>query len=199
MYPYKPLRIGLFGGSFNPPHLGHNYLAKYAIKKLKLDWLIFIPAYQSVEKPKNIYASAADRLQMINLSFPKKKTIVSSFELNLQQAVESIITVKHFKNLFSSSDLYFLFGEDHCPTLHTWENIRELFSLASPVMFKRNKPFSLEKTLSYFEKLEISNVQILNNCYVPFSSSQFRTFGKKKFLHKNVQKYIKSKKLYLHT
>ncbi|AGX89224.1 nicotinate (nicotinamide) nucleotide adenylyltransferase [Mycoplasma parvum] len=197
MYKYKALKIGLFGGSFNPPHLGHIYLSKYAIKTLKLDYLILIPTFQSVDKDKNIYADSQDRLNMLLLSIAGKKVIISSYELKLEKAIESIITVRHFKSLFPSAKLYFLFGEDHCSSLNTWKNIKELFSLTAPVIFRRTKNFSKEKILPYLTKLNILNTKFLNNPFFPISSSEFRRSRKKNLLHKDVYKYIENKKLYL--
>ncbi|AFO51712.1 nicotinate-nucleotide adenylyltransferase [Candidatus Mycoplasma haematolamae str. Purdue] len=193
MYPYRPLKIGLFGGSFNPPHEAHRLLAREAIKSLSLDLLIFIPAHKSVEKQELDYLEGNERKNMLSLIKPSK-SVISSFELDKREALESIVTVRYFREKFPDSQLYFLFGEDHVLTLPTWQDINEIFELAIPVVFKRDRT-----STEVYEKLDrslVEKLRYLDNKMYNHSSSSFRSSLNYKLLSKSVQRYIRERKLY---
>ncbi|AHC39877.1 nicotinate-nucleotide adenylyltransferase [Mycoplasma ovis str. Michigan] len=192
MYPYKKWRIGLFGGSFNPPHLAHTLLANFAIKKLKLDLLIFIPSFKSVEKLEQEYLDGEKRAYMLSLSKIKYLFVISNFELDLKEPVESVITVRHFKKKFPDDDLYFLIGADHCPTLNTWEGIEEIFHLTTPVIFKRKGSSAELSSVKHLDKKLLQKVIFLQNKCLPHSSTAIREQKKYRFLHKKVKKYLKN-------
>ncbi|CCE66669.1 nicotinate (nicotinamide) nucleotide adenylyltransferase [Candidatus Mycoplasma haematominutum] len=192
MYPYKKIRIGLFGGSFNPPHEAHMKLSNFAIKKLKLDFLIFIPTFQSVDKHKCSYLNGQERKYMLEISRNKKKTIISTFELSLQQPVQSIVTIRHFRNFFKDAELFFLLGDDHLSTLHTWENIDELVNLITVVILRRSTAVQLIKLHPELT----SKLLFLDNPIYIHSSSSVRENVDFTLLNKKVAQYLKDTKLF---
>jgi len=73
-------RIGIFGGTFNPPHIGHTRLAEHFVKELKLDRLLVIPTYQPPHKSADNLASGEDRINMCMLAF--RDAVISPIEMN---------------------------------------------------------------------------------------------------------------------
>lgn len=130
-----PLRIVLFGGSFDPIHLGHTTVASYAIKHLKAHQLILIPAARSPLKGQLPKASAEDRLNMIRLAitgYPDWS--VSDSELTRPQPSYTLDTVRYFRSIYGPYvHLYWLIGADCAAELPSWYRIEELLGLCTIV------------------------------------------------------------------
>ena len=127
------MRIGLFGGSFDPVHQGHLMVAQTALEELKLDQLHLIPAARSPFKSEPPVASDADRLQMLRAAAagqPKLK--IDLQELERQPPSYAIDTVRQKQTAFPQAQLYYLVGEDHLETLPKW---RDSSALAKAVTF----------------------------------------------------------------
>lgn len=179
-------RIGVFGGSFNPVHDGHISVAKYAIERLKLDELIFLPCYKSMDKLDLEYATPIQRVDMLLMVLPNKCSI-STYELDKFRTVESIETLRHFRDLYKEAELFFIFGEDCLETIDTWQEYKKLHDYARLVVFRRkgNKNISTKGL----------RVTLINNELWDYSSSSIRdknTLG----LDKRVEIYIRENKLY---
>ena len=110
-------RIAIFGGSFNPVTKAHLAIAQFTLNELKLDKLIFVPAYQSPFKKGQNLASGQDRIAMINLVL-KPKMCCSSFEIDRQGISYTIDTVKYFKNKYPEAELFWIIGTDHLSKLN---------------------------------------------------------------------------------
>ncbi|MFM8429776.1 MAG: nicotinate-nicotinamide nucleotide adenylyltransferase, partial [Holophagaceae bacterium] len=93
----KSQRIGIFGGSFNPPHLGHRRLAELALQHLNLHELRIIPTYTSPHK-ESYLASAAQRLRMVELNFHDldPRISISKVEIDRSEPSYTFQTLKHF-------------------------------------------------------------------------------------------------------
>lgn len=105
------MRIGILGGTFNPIHFGHIFPAREAVQKLKLDKIIFIPAYSPPHKPDEIILSAHHRINMINLAhedFPCFE--LSKIEIDRKGVSYSIDTINLLKEQWKS-DVFFLSWE----------------------------------------------------------------------------------------
>jgi nicotinate-nucleotide adenylyltransferase len=126
-------RIGLFGGSFDPVHIGHLLVAEAALEELSLDRLFFIPAAQSPFKPGTVPASASARLRMLRLALVgKTRCEIDEQEILRGGTSYTIETVRHYSARFPGAELFFLIGADHLPTLPKW---REAAELARSVQF----------------------------------------------------------------
>jgi len=132
------MKIGLFGGSFDPVHLGHLLVAQAAVEELGLDRLFFIPAAQSPFKPENPPAPAALRLRLLRLALAGK-TNYEIDELEIQRGGVSytVDTLRDFARRFPSAQLYYLVGEDHAPKLNQWCEPEELAGLAEFIAVPR--------------------------------------------------------------
>ena len=111
------MKIGLFGGSFNPIHKGHIKIAKLALENLNLDKIIFIPCQKNPFKKKMDYIDGKMRLEMIELVLEKNME-VSNLEISRQGLSYTIDTVKYFKNLYKDSELFLIIGSDNLQRLH---------------------------------------------------------------------------------
>lgn len=162
-------RIGLFGGSFDPVHLGHMLVARAACEELALDRLFFIPAAQSPFKPGSEPASAALRLRMLRLALAGR----SNYEIDEQEIQRggvsySIDTARAYAKLFSGAALFYLIGADHVPTLPKWREAEALAALVQFVVIPR--PGETPATLA-----PPFRIQILGGWPLKLSSSQVRT------------------------
>ena len=126
-------RIGLFGGSFDPVHLGHTMVARAALAEVELDRLFIIPAAQSPFKPEQSPAPAADRLAWLRLAFgDEPRCEIDAQEIERAGVSYSIDTVRDYEARFPEAELFYLIGADHVPTLPQW---REAAALADAVTF----------------------------------------------------------------
>jgi nicotinate-nucleotide adenylyltransferase len=121
------MRIGLFGGSFDPVHLGHLLVAQAAREEWKLDRIYFIPAAQSPFKPDRKLAAAEDRLRLLHLALAGR----SDSEIDAQEIARggvsyTIDTVREYRRRFPGVELYFLIGADHVPLLPKWRDAKDL-------------------------------------------------------------------------
>lgn len=131
-------RIGVFGGSFDPVHLGHLLVAQAACEQLGLEKLFFVPAAQSPFKPMTQPAPPEARLRLLRLALAGK----SNYEVDAQEIQRggisfSIDTVRHYARQFPGADLFYLIGADHVPTLPKWREADELGRLTRFVVIPR--------------------------------------------------------------
>lgn len=182
------MKIGIYGGSFNPIHIGHIEIARQAIKELNLDKLYFVPAYKSPFKSKIKYAPAEDRVNMINLVKPEG-TEISMFEINRKNISYTIDTISYFKQKFPHDELFLIIGSDNVGKLNKWKNIDEISTWAKIIVFKRDNNFSKENIKKY-------NCLLIKNALLDYASSWFRK-GYMKNVDDKVMKYIASHFLYI--
>jgi nicotinate-nucleotide adenylyltransferase len=131
-------KIGLFGGSFDPVHLGHLLMAQAAREELGLDRLFFIPAAQSPFKPDNKAAPNADRLRLLRLALAGKTWCeIDEQELQRGGVSYTIETVRDYAGRFAGARLFYLIGADHVQKLSSWREADELARLAEFVVVPR--------------------------------------------------------------
>ncbi len=132
------LRIGLFGGSFDPVHLGHLLVAHAAREELQLSRLFFIPAAQSPFKPESKPAPMEDRLRLLRLGLAGLDWCeIDQQELERGGVSYSIDTVESFVRRYPGSKLFYLIGADHVPLLPGWRRSQDLARLAEFVALPR--------------------------------------------------------------
>ena len=124
------MRIGLYGGSFNPVHLGHIGIAKRAIADLALDKLIVIPA--NVSPFKTEQPMPWDRVELVKAAFRDlEKTVVDLREIERGGTSYAIDTVRQIAAENPGAELYFVIGEDSVEGLPRWKDIDELKKLCT--------------------------------------------------------------------
>ncbi|MBX3744241.1 MAG: nicotinate (nicotinamide) nucleotide adenylyltransferase [Verrucomicrobiae bacterium] len=116
-------RIGLYGGSFDPVHLGHLLVAQSAVEELALDRLVLIPAAQSPFKPGSQPAPGPLRTRLLRLAFAGfPRTEVDTQELDRGGISYSIDTARTWRDRFPEATLFWLIGEDHVAALPRWRD-----------------------------------------------------------------------------
>jgi nicotinate-nucleotide adenylyltransferase len=127
------VRIGLYGGSFDPVHLGHLLVAQAAREEAGLDRVVFIPAAQSPFKPGRVLSPAHLRAQMLRLALAGRPfSEVDVQELERGGISYTIDTIRAYQARFPGAQLFYLAGADHVPLLPKW---REAAALAASVHF----------------------------------------------------------------
>ena len=132
------MKLGLFGGSFDPVHLGHLLVAQAAIEELGVDRLFFIPAAQSPFKPESKPAPASARLQLLRLALAGKTNCeVDDQEIRRGGVSYAIETVRDYVKRFPQAELFYLIGADNVAKLMEWREANELARLAQFVVTPR--------------------------------------------------------------
>ena len=161
------MRLGLFGGSFDPVHLGHLLVAQAASEELNLTRLFFIPAAQSPFKPATHPAPAKERLRLLRLALAGE----THYEIDEQEITRAgvsytIDTVRNYTERFPKATLFYLIGSDHLPQLPKWREAEELAQRAEFVVIPRpGEPVSLPPSF---------RLQTLTGFPLGVSSSQIR-------------------------
>ena len=131
-------RIGLFGGSFDPVHLGHLLVAQAAREELELDRLYFIPAAQSPFKPERRPTAAAERLRLLRLALAGKTWCeIDEQEIKRGGVSYTVDTLRDYAARFAGAQLFYLIGADHVAQLPKWRDAEELARLAQFVVIPR--------------------------------------------------------------
>ncbi len=157
------MRIGLFGGAFNPFHNGHLAIAKTAIEKAELDKLIFIPTGNAPHK-KETTISRGDRLNMLKLAIEDEERMsVSDYELTKNTVSYSADTTEYFKSLYPDDQLFFIIGDDSYNQLETWREPERIMRVATLLVFPREgakvEPPAMEIDMP---RVEISSSDVRN-------------------------------------
>jgi len=131
-------RIGLFGGSFDPVHLGHLLVAQAAVEELSLSRLYFIPAAQSPFKPVGQPAPGTERLRLLRMALAGKPNCeVDDQEIQRGGISYSVDTLRHYARHFPHAELFYLIGADNVVNLPKWRDAVELARLAEFVAIPR--------------------------------------------------------------
>jgi nicotinate-nucleotide adenylyltransferase len=163
------MKLGLFGGSFDPVHLGHLLVAQAAVEELGLDRLFFIPAAVSPFKPENKMAPDAVRLQLLRLALADKTDCeIDEQEIKRGGISYSVETLRDYAKRFPGAQLFYLIGADNISKLNEWREASELAKLAEFVAVPRPG----ESTVHFPKPFR---GRILKGFPVEISSSQIRT------------------------
>jgi nicotinate-nucleotide adenylyltransferase len=175
------MNIAIFGGSFDPPHVGHEKIALKALKKLDIDKLIVVPTYLNPFKSDS-HLDADIRFSLIKRVFENEKKVkVSKYEVKKEQKVPSIETVRYLKKKYDADKIYLIIGADNLKSLHLWYNFEELKDLVKFVVFARNG-LGLES-----EHVDIQPI----NLNVDVSSTDLRENIDLKQIPKKIRKKVK--------
>ena len=198
-------RIGLFGGTFSPPHNGHLQAAKAFMEQMWLDLLYVIPTALPPHKEMETPVSADHRLEMCRLAFSGVEGVYVS-DMEIQRGGRSY-TVDTLRELTGEDRrLFFLCGTDMMLTLDQWREPAEIFKLCYPVYIRRDTDKSLDplivrKIAEYHEKYGKVVRRIVTEP-IELSSSEIRRKlqqgeSVEKFLPPSVEKYISDNHLYV--
>ena len=188
LFILRPMKIGLFFGSFNPVHNGHLIIANYVCETTDLDkvWLVVSP--QSPFKQKESLLRERDRLHLINLAIENNPNLrASDIEFGLPKPSYTVDTLIYLKDKFPNHEFCLIMGSDNLVTLHKWKNYEQILQNHSLYVYKR---------LGFLENpFPNANIQLLDFPILDISASFIRENIKKGismqyFLPDAVWKYV---------
>lgn len=133
-----PLKIGVFGGSFDPIHRTHLTIAKRAARQFALDLLLFVPAYIAPHKRDKIYAGNEVRCELISAALGRDPAFrLELCELERGGVSYTVETLKTLKKRFAPCELYFLLGSDNYASFYSWREPEKIRKLARLAVYQR--------------------------------------------------------------
>lgn len=192
------MRIAIYGGSFNPMHIGHEKIVDYVLNNLNMDKIIIIPVGIPSHRENNLEQSDT-RLKICKEIFKGNKKIeVSDIEIKSEGKSYTYDTLLKLMDLYGENNEFFeIIGEDSLKSLKTWKNYEELLKICKFIVFRRkdDKNIQIDK-----EFLNNKNIIILENEYYDISSTEIRNMVKNNedisaFVNKKVKKIIEKEYL----
>jgi len=189
------VRIGVYGGTFDPPHIGHLLLAADARDALDLDRLIFVPAGAQpfkVETPP--VASAQDRLEMVRIAVADDAHyVVDDAEINRKGLSYTVDTLQHLAGRHKGAKLFLLMGEDALEGFSKWREPNRIRELATLAVMSRSDADRADSSLKDVVRVSTRRLDV--------SSTEIRQrlkLGKsiKGFVPEGVERFIEARGLY---
>ena len=192
------MRIAIYGGSFNPMHIGHEKIVDYVLNNLNMDKIIIIPVGIPSHRENNLEQSNT-RLKICKEIFKGNKKIeVSDIEIKSEGKSYTYDTLLKLIDLYGENNEFFeIIGEDSLKSLKTWKNYEELLKICKFIVFRRKD----DKNIQIDEEfLNNKNIIILENEYYNISSTEIRNMVKNNedisfFVNKKVKKLIEKEYL----
>jgi nicotinate-nucleotide adenylyltransferase len=194
---HNPMRIGIFGGSFDPPHNGHISIATHAAEHLNLDRTFLVPSSVPPHKLEQELSSPEDRLAMCRLAVMDSPLLsVSDVELRREGVSYSVDTLNGFSQLFPGSELFMLIGMDNYLEFHLWRDPALILELATVVVMDRPGYRSLLK-----DSPQASRIRRVEAPQIDVSSTQIRRLVRRGepisgLVPRSVEEYIDAHRLY---
>ena len=198
------MKIGIYGGTYNPPHTGHLQAAKEAVRLLELDKLLLIP--DRIAPHKEIPAGSPapeQRLEMLRIAAAECPEMeVSDIELRREGPSYSYLTVEALREQYPDAELILLMGTDMFLSFHTWREPERILKHAALGVFYRGEKGEKEKILAKKQEMEANGakVELVENQILPISSTQLRRMIAFRcadpYLPGGVGDYIREKGLY---
>lgn len=207
-------RVGLFGGTFDPPHNGHIHIAQAFADELKLDNVIFIPAGDPYHKLRQSNSTAEQRLCMVEQVIAMDKRFsVSDCDVRRKGPTYTIDTVSLFRQVFTQTQLWWLLGMDSLLQLPKWYRYQALLQSVNLAIAQRGEqgltelpndlqgwlPEALAKNLTTPDGADGGRAKLLQTSFLPVSSHEIRaewSKGKHDDVPAAVAQYIDQENLY---
>ena len=129
------MKVAFFGGSFDPPHMGHKKIINYCMKLF--DEILIIPNKESPDKHKKNLASTNDRLNMLNLMFPSKLIQIEDIEIKSDLPSYTYNTFKTLENKYLNDEIFMILGKDQIMNIHNWYKYDYLLNKLNIICFDR--------------------------------------------------------------
>jgi nicotinate-nucleotide adenylyltransferase len=133
------MNIAVFGGSFDPPHIGHEQIVLNSLKQLPIDKLFIVPTFLNPFKTA-YFLDASTRLGLIKELFEDiKKVQICDFEVQQKEKTSTFQTINYLKNTYKIDKIYLIIGADNLKSLHLWYNFEKLKKIVNFVVVTRDK------------------------------------------------------------
>lgn len=192
------MRIGIFGGTFNPIHYGHLINAEIVKEDFSLDKIIFIPVKCPVHKKLIGSITSNDRLKMLEIAIQGNSGFdISTAEIDRDSESYTITTLHELSEIYPEDKLYLIIGSDSFLEIDTWKEPVEILKIASLIIIKRPGD-----NISDVDKYKMAKeILIANNPNIELSSSNIRDRIKngksvRYMIPERIQEYIRNRGLY---
>jgi len=192
------MKIGIFGGTFNPPHHGHLIVAEEVRIKLAIDKIIFIPSYITPLKQGGESQNAFHRLEMTKLAISDNIHFeCSDIEINRHETSFTINTLERLVMMYPSDQFFLLIGMDNYHTFHLWKDPDKISRMVNILVM--NRPGFHQQINTQLKHQHATFVEVPN---IDVSSSDIRKRIKEKlpiskFVPKKVEEYINTHSLFV--
>lgn len=197
------MKIGLFGGTFDPIHIGHMILMENVINNLDLDKIYILPNSNPPHKLENKKTALNLRLKMVNETIKDNpKLEINDYDYRDNEIHYTFNTINYFKKSYPNDEFFFIMGEDSFLDIEKWKNYKEILK-ENLIIFKRysNKNFSLISKINQVRKYN-KNIYLIDNIALDISSTLIRNLVKENksiryLVNDEVINIIKEEKLYV--
>ncbi|MDU4378226.1 MAG: nicotinate (nicotinamide) nucleotide adenylyltransferase [Anaerococcus vaginalis] len=197
------MKIGLFGGTFDPIHIGHMILMENVINNLDLDKIYVLPNSNPPHKLENKKTALNLRLKMVNEAIKDNpKLEINDYDYRDNEIHYTFDTINYFKKSYPNDEIFFIMGEDSFLDIEKWRNYKEILK-ENLIIFKRysNKNFSLISKINQVRKYN-KNIYLIDNIALDISSTLIRNLVKENksiryLVNDEVINIIKEEKLYV--
>lgn len=198
----KSLKIGIFGGAFNPVHNGHINLAEEYISLLGLDRLFVVPTANPPHRAYDDFVPAECRFDMLSLAFGDNKTVeISDIEFQSSQKSYTYNTVLKFKEMLGECELFLIVGQDQFLSFDKWYNYEALLKevtlcTAAREKNSREKIIDFAQNTLHLDKYYLTDFEpvVVSSSYVREKIANGESLAG--LVPESVENYIKSKGLY---
>ena len=171
----EPIRnsIGIFGGSFDPPHKGHVEISKISLKQIKLTKIYWIVTKKNPFKKKPFF-SLKQRISKCKKTVKKYKKIKVLYLDNKIKSPRTINVINYFRKTKKQKNLCLILGSDNLLDFHKWTNWKKIVKLTKLIVFSRkgyDKKSKESKVVKYINK---KNIVYINNKLINISSSNIK-------------------------
>ena len=186
------MKVGVFGGLFDPPHIGHLIIAQHIFEEFKLESVLFVPAGHPPHK--SDYSPYHNRYEMTELTTASNVNFsISDIEKRIEDKTYTIEVIRELKK--NQDELYLIIGSDQWLEIETWKDPEALFRECRIVVVRRLK-YEIEKESKLFDHIMVSTSPLID-----ISSSMIRRRLQKGqsiryLVTPEVASYIKSNNLY---
>lgn len=177
MNPENCKRIGILGGTFNPVHMGHLFMAEYARVEMNLDMILFIPTGVPYMKNNKEILSSDIRMRMLEMSITSNSFFVTSdIEIKREGNTYTFETLEELHQLYPNADLFFLVGADCLFTIEHWYQPQRIFDNCTLLAANRNDVPQMEllEKKKFLEDTFQAHVILLDVPQMDISSTKIR-------------------------
>ena len=197
-------RVGLFGGTFNPPHLAHLRLAQKAIEGAKLEKVIIMPAFVPPHKIAHELLSGEERIELCKRTFCGEEFIISDLEIKRRGKSYTVETLETLKKLYPQDEFFLIIGSDMLLSFDKWFRFEDILKMSTLCVMTRENAVSKKMLSDYCKnvlKLNEKDYIILDCEPVELSSTEVREKAKEGgdlgfMLTEKANEYIKEKSFY---
>jgi nicotinate-nucleotide adenylyltransferase len=190
------MKIGIFGGSFDPVHKVHLRIAREAVRQFSLDRIFFVPAFIPPHKRERRLTAAIHRLNMLKKAVAKtEKFRISRYEISRKGVSYTIETLRKFRKRFPSAELILIIGSDSLEQIPAWKDADKIIRMALLAVYERSG-CPIDAAAYPHRRIQGKRFEVSSTAIRKQVEMKKPVRG---LVPESVWKYIKDKKLYVHS